>query len=349
MKLPNGFGGITKMSGKRRNPYRVRITHGFTDEGKQTFDTIGYYHTREEAITALSNYKQNPYDIQKDTITFAEVYNKWSEEHFKEITKSAKRSWISSYHYCKPIYNMRFKDIRVEHLEGTINDADVGQCTKQRMKSLFNLMYKYALRHEIADKDYAQLCYSVKRGKPTIERIPFTDEEVETLWNNLDFPFVDMILIELYSGWRPQELAVLKCADINLDNMTMLGGLKTDAGRNRIIPIHSRIQELVKNRMSDKEYLFYDLNSFYSNDLYPVNTYERYYGRFQKVMTRFNMKHMPHDTRHTFITEAKEKQMNEYILKLIVGHAIKDITEKVYTHRDIESLKVEIEKITYKK
>ena len=33
------------------------------------------------------------------------------------------------------------------------------------------------------------------------------------------------------------------------------------------------------------------------------------------------------------------------ILKLIVGHAIEDITEKVYTHRTIEQLKSEIEKI----
>lgn len=37
--------------------------------------------------------------------------------------------------------------------------------------------------------------------------------------------------------------------------------------------------------------------------------------------------------------------MNEYILKLIVGHAIEDTTEKVYTHRTIEQLREEIEKI----
>ena len=46
-----------------------------------------------------------------------------------------------------------------------------------------------------------------------------------------------------------------------------------------------------------------------------------------------------------FITLAKECNMNEYILKLIVGHAIKDVTEKVYTHRTMEQLKGEIEKI----
>ena len=57
------------------------------------------------------------------------------------------------------------------------------------------------------------------------------------------------------------------------------------------------------------------------------------------------MNHKPHDTRHTFITLAKKAGMNEYILKLIVGHAIQDITEKVYTHRTMEELQAEIEKI----
>lgn len=49
-----------------------------------------------------------------------------------------------------------------------------------------------------------------------------------------------MILIGIYSGWRPQELSILKIADIDLENNTMFGGLKTDAGRNRCVPIHSK-------------------------------------------------------------------------------------------------------------
>lgn len=37
--------------------------------------------------------------------------------------------------------------------------------------------------------------------------------------------------------------------------------------------------------------------------------------------------------------------MNDFIIKQIVGHTTEDITERVYTHRSIESLKDEIEKI----
>ena len=62
-------------------------------------------------------------------------------------------------------------------------------------------------------------------------------------------------------------------------------------------------------------------------------------------MARLKMKHTPHEARHTFITLAKEAEMNEYCLKLIVGHEIGDVTERVYTHRTLENLRTEIEKI----
>lgn len=351
MKLPNGYGSVYKLSGKRRNPYIVRKTAGWqfdeaTGKAKQLYDTIGYFPTKAAALQALAEYNENPYDIHADSITFKEVYEKWSEEHFAEIVPSARRTWVMAYNHSAPLHGMRFRDIRVAHLEHTIANADVSAGTKQRMKSLYNLMYKYALRHEICEKDYAALCNSVKAGPKTIERVPFSADEIDLLWQHTDFPFVDMVLIGIYSGFRPQELAVLRVEDIDLEAQTMTGGLKTDAGRNRIVPIHSRIRELVEKNYEKAAALgsctlFNDENGQQGMSL----TYDKYRGRFNKIRKRFNLDHRPHDTRHTFITLAKEAGVNEYILKLIVGHAIVDVTEKVYTHRTIEELRAEIEKI----
>ncbi|MBQ8913910.1 MAG: tyrosine-type recombinase/integrase [Lachnospiraceae bacterium] len=347
MKLPNGYGSVYKLSGKRRKPYIARKTSGWLidDEqgsAKQKYITIGYFQTKAEAITALANYNENPYDISVNSITFSEVYEKWAQSHFENIVPSAQRTWVSAFNHSKPLHNMRMKDIRANHLEQTIKDADVGQATKQRMKSLYNLMYKYCLKCDICDKNYAELCESVKNGKPVIERIPYTEKEIQALWDNINFPFVDMILIGIYSGWRPQELSIIKVSDVNLSEKTFFGGLKTDAGRNRYVPIHSRIYDLVKKRFNEaikikSDYLF--------NDNGPM-TYDKYRGRFNKVNKFLNQKHRPHDTRHTFITMAKDAGIDDFILKLIVGHAIRDVTEKIYTHRTIEQLRKEIEKIT---
>ena len=153
------------------------------------------------------------------------------------------------------------------------------------------------------------------------EAVPFTDEEILRIWNSKDsVPFADMILIGIYSGWRPQELSILQIADIDLEAVTMKGGLKTDAGKNRIMPIHSIIKPLIENRMK------------------KASTFQSGY--------LFNDENGQQGTYMTFITKAKACNMDEYILKLIVEHSIEDITEKVYTHRTMEQLRNEIEKIT---
>lgn len=356
-KMPNAYGSITKMSGKRRKPYRVRVTDKWviddkTGRSKQLRPTLGYFETREEAMIALATYNENPYDINTDNITFSEVYKKWSDGYFRTLSNpSSARTIKAAYSYCNGLHNMRMQDIRVSHLEGTIINAQVGDSTKARIKSLFNMLYRYAVANDIVEKDYAAVMFAngnpIKRSR-TRDVIPFTQEEIQMLWNNLEqIPFVDMILIEIYSGWRPQELAILKTNDVDITSGTMRGGLKTDAGKNRIVPIHPLIKPLIEKRMSEattlqSEYLFNDANGQQGTYM----TYDKYRSRFNKVMKRLNLKHHPHETRHTFITKAKACGVDEYILKLIVGHAIDDITEKVYTHRTIEQLKSEMEKIT---
>lgn len=356
-KLPNGFGTIYKMSGKRSKPYRAVKTDKWvidpdTGKAKQLRYTIGYYATREEAMIALSEYNKHPYDIKTDSITFSQVYDKWSKQYFETLTNpSSARTITAAYAYCNDLYNMRMKDIKVSHLEGVVINADVGDSTKARIKSLFNMMYKFALAHDIVTKDYASVMFT--NGNP-IKKSPskdisiFTTAEISTLWSNVEkVPFVDMILIGIYSGWRPTELALLYCDDIDLLNDTMKGGLKTDAGKNRIVPIHPLIKPLIEKRMQEATllhslFLFNDVSSRTGLTM----TYDKYSKRFKKAMKQLEMSHKPHETRHTFVSKAKDVNMDEYILKLIVGHNIADITEKVYTHRTIEQLKTEINKIT---
>lgn len=362
LKNPNGFGSVFKLSNSshRRNKWGARKTDKWiidpnTGRKKQLYINIGYYPTRELAIQALANYNENPYDIKADSITFAEVYEKWSENYFPTLSNpSSIRTITAAYAYCNGLYDMRMKDIRVSHLEGTILNANVGDSTKGRIKSLFNMLYRYCLAHDIVDKDYASVMFvngsPIKRERAK-EVVPFTVGEIIELWSSKDLiPFTDMILIGIYSGWRPQELSILKIDDIDLEAGTMKGGLKTDAGKNRIVPIHPDIRPLIENRMQEattlqSEYLFNDPNGQQGTHM----TYDKYRKRFQKVMDRLKMNHRPHETRHAFITKAKESNVDEYILKLIVGHAIEDITEKVYTHRTIEQLKAEMNKIQIRK
>ena len=73
MRLPNKYGGIVKNGGNRRKPFQARRTTGYDDEGKQLYETIGFFEKREDAITALAQYNNSPYDITSRKINLPRI------------------------------------------------------------------------------------------------------------------------------------------------------------------------------------------------------------------------------------------------------------------------------------
>ena len=375
MKLPNGYGSVTKLSGNRRKPYLARVTLGWiTNEqtGKTTQNRvpIGTYKTKKEALQALAEYGANPYDIQNNNLTLAELYQKWTEAYFPTLSgESSTRTITSAWKYCHPLYKMRVKDLRARHIKGIMEDGyiissrgkNAGQKVmaspgvKARIKSMFNLMLDYAVEYEIVDKNYARtfdISEDIIKEKEAATRghIIFPPDEMKILWDNVDkIRFVDWILIQCYMGWRPQELATLHLADVNLDEWYMVAGMKTDAGKNRMVPIHTKIQSLVKRNYDyavslGSDALFNDPTATKGG---MKITYDKYAGRFDKVMAalKLNPEHRPHDPRMTFITMAKKAGIDPMVVKRLAGHRINDVTEAVYTVRDLEWLRSDIEKI----
>lgn len=333
MKNPNGYGSIAKLSGNRRRPYWVRkaVTKWNEETGYPIYETIGYFATRKEAMQALADFNDNPYDVSQNRLSFAEVYQKWSEKKYSEISASAVRTYKSAYNYCKPLYDIKMVDIKIPQLQDIIDNADVGATTRARIKVLFNLMYEYCMKNEQVKKDLSQYLSSPKIE--TSEKIPFSDAEIQTLWNNLDHEYVDDILILIYSGWRASEYCSLKTSDIDIENMTMKGGSKTAAGKNRLVPIHSRIQPLILKKYSaDNEFL-------------RDNNYDKLYRDFKATMQSLGMNHNPHEARHTFITILDNAGANKTSIQRLAGHSSRDVTSKVYTHKDIEQLRTAIELI----
>ncbi len=81
MKLPNGYGSVYKLSGKRRNPWVARKTVGWeinekSKKAQPVYRFIGYYPTKSQAMKALAEYNLDPNDFS--SITFAELFSRWS-------------------------------------------------------------------------------------------------------------------------------------------------------------------------------------------------------------------------------------------------------------------------------
>lgn len=369
-RLPNGFGQITEIKKRNlRNPFRAMITVGKKSTGKPICKPLkpeSYFHTYNDAYAALVEYNKNPYDLDP-AISVKQLYDKWTEEYFKTLTSdSSIRTITSVWAYCSSVYDMRASDIRARHIKGCMDEGRAiikgkEQCPtagiKARIKSMFNIMFDYALEYEIVDRNYARtfnVSDDIIKEKEKVYRghMSFTDEELQFLWDHAgNTKYIDVILIQCYSGWRPQELGLIRLENVNIDEWTFMGGMKTEAGKNRIVPIHTKIRHLVIQKYKEAK----DLGSEYLINCTDATThrgsimftYDKYQKRFNKIRDelKLNPQHRAHDGRMQFVTSAKKYGVDEYAIKYIVGHTITDITERVYTKREIDWLKEEIEKI----
>lgn len=158
MRLPNGYGSVTKVSGNRRKPWRARVTLGWTttDDGKtkQIVKYIGYYSSKKEALKAIAEYHENPYDIDNN-ITFAEIYEKWSKEAYLNMISDTAQGYKSAYKICTSLYDMPFKDIKQSHLQAVIDNSGKNYPTLRKLKVLLNQLYDYAMANDIVSKNYA--------------------------------------------------------------------------------------------------------------------------------------------------------------------------------------------------
>ncbi|WP_432629028.1 tyrosine-type recombinase/integrase [Brotaphodocola sp.] len=373
MRLPNGFGSITQFKGKNlRNPFWARVCVGRNDLGKFILKPLkpqSFFATYNEAYAALVEYNRNPYDLNDD-LTVQQLYDRWTKEYFKNTSEAYQRTIASAWAFCSSVYNMRAKDLRARHIKGCMDDgyrietkgkkkgekiyATAGM--KSRMKSMFNLMLDYALEYELVDKNYARtfdVSEDIVKEKEEAKRshIIFTEDEMKILWDSVDeVQFVDWILMQCYMGWRPQELATLRLDEINLNEWYMQAGMKTEAGKQRIVPIHTKVRDLLKKNYDfavsiGSEYLLNDKGQTHAGS-WKI-TYDKYAKRFKKVIAQLglNPEHRAHDPRMTFITRCKKAGVDEYALKEMVGHSIQDITESTYTVRDLEWLRSDLEKM----
>lgn len=360
-KLPNGFGRITEIKGKTlRNPFRAMVTVSRDEEGRPIGKIIGYYASWYDAYDALANYHKNPYDLNKEILTVENLYNRWSKTYFNELNgESSIRTITAAWLYVTPTFRRQnAASIQPQALKDFIQDAHrvdeekiipASDNIKSRLKSIFNLMYDYAVLGGMVAINPARQ-FSLKGIQGKIERQrknkhPITIEHEQELWNDINFGCTRMILINIYSTWRPEEMIELKKENIDLEQMTMTGGMKTKAGTNRLVPIHPKIQELIRYYydQSSGQYLFYD----YDKRRPETITYDKYRGRFKKVMARHGWdNYSPSCPRHTFSTRAKEAHMDDLARKLMMGHEITDVTDKHYTHLDlVKYLSEEIQKI----
>lgn len=343
MKLPNGYGSVTKLSGARRKPWIARKTVGII-EGKQERVVIGCFKTKAEALQALSEYNACPYDVESGTLTFADIYKKWFSETFDEDTnRSTIKNYEAAYKHCDALKSKKIKDIRTADMQKAMNECPRGHSTASRMKIMFGQIYKYCLANDIVKRNYAE-ALKVKQKAEATDRTRFTPEEIERLWSlSAESQYVQFVLIMIYSGCRINELLSLKIEDVKLGKQYFTIRQAKTASGVRDVPIADKVLPFWKAflKQSQCEWMFTTTGG--KTKLSYDNFIKRYW---KPLCANIGVDHVPHETRHTCISMLTEAGVNPTYIKFIVGHkSIMDLTERVYTHIQMSELIEAINKI----
>ena len=336
MKRGNGEGSIFKLSGKRRKPWAVRVTVGWTSEGKQKLKYVGYYRTKTEAKDALTRYIVSPYNLEDKKITVLEVYEKWLKS--VSLSASTLRNYGSSFNRCSQLHQKPIRDLKVNTVETVIKELSPSM--QHQAKNVLGRIFEFAEKNEIIEKNIVSLIQIEKRTAKK-DKHPFTQDQVKQLLEYNDHIYADTIKILLYTGMRITELFDIKTENVHLEKRYMIGGKKTASGKNRIIPIHEDIYEIIKTRYEQgNEYLVTTIKG-------RQIIYANYLAKFwNPLKTEFNFDQTPHDTRHTFVTFASRQGLDRASVQKIIGHKGADITDH-YTHRTKEELIDEVNKLKY--
>lgn len=347
-RRPKGSGSVYKKKDEgRAKPWVAKTGSG---------EILGSFATSTEAVLALDDYNTRHTSVARMKYTFADVYERWKAVHFKQVGEKGQYSYAQAYEKAAPLYSREMRELKTEDYQQIITSlADGGlsrsSCEKQRQ--LFSQLCKWAMQNDIITVNYSEglrLPSPSKKKERTL-----TDEEISKLRAVADDRSdrlqltAQIALVLVYTGMRIDELLSMLRDDVHLEEGYLIGGEKTDAGRQRTIPILEPIRAILAGWMLDSlgsTYLLPTANGRKKD----VNTVEHSFRRLMEACgintpdTPKEQRVTPHSLRRTAATRLVEGKAEPTAVQAILGHADFSTTADYYTAHSAEYLAEEMQK-----
>lgn len=374
----SGTGGICKLSGKRRKPYEVKVFIG------RQYKSMGTFATESEAALFLQNL-----DIEnlsnRTNWTLKQFYDIWTEsKHYNKLSKSAVQAYSAAWSRLSVLENEKMRNLKTSDFQHIVDNAvkkkryktrtaeevrkmsdkerqryydlvsqpdePLGFDGKKDIKELAGFLCELAMKDDVLNKNYASMI-ELENEDTKVQKLNFTAEQISIITQHDYMTAAKITLIFLYTGMRAAELLEMKKAAVDLQAMTMTGGSKTEAGRNRTIPIHRNIVKYVEFFLDSAP----DCDHLITENGKPVS-YEKFTRRmFYPMLDELGITRQDadgnniltlHRTRHTWVQMAIEGGMTPEALQKIAGHAKYETSVNKYGDKiSTEYLKAEMEKV----
>lgn len=347
MKRANGTGSVVKLSGNRRRPYAVKVS-GRNQYGHIVQHILSYHEKAFQAQQALEEYRRGREQgtapaPEKLDVTVGEVFKAWKTRTYPKL----KQASVASHNAAWKKRVSRFADrtmrsMTLDEWQSILDedeDRGLSQSSIDNDAILIKALYSYSMERDIVGKDYSKYLDipSVGAKRP---RNALTDAQFADLRKlvSQDVPWADTALMLCYTGFRIAEFLSLTPDSYHPEEGGYLqGGIKTGAGKNRIVPVHPEIQGYLFSWLGrGGKTIICDKNGD------PVSG-AKYREYFQSLMEQIGAPEAtPHWCRHTFATRLHSAGADPLTVKWLLGHSTKaDITAH-YTHDTIDVLKAAI-------
>jgi integrase len=150
------------------------------------------------------------------------------------------------------------------------------------------------------------------------DRTPWEPEQIRALFNE-DSELSRIALVYIYTGLRAQELLNVDLDKVDLNEGYLIAGSKTASGKDRYIPIHPAILQIISAYV-ERGYVF-------------NGSYNKLYAQWAKWTDK-----LIHECRHTTETELDRAGANRRCIDLILGHKSSEVGQRVYNHKTTSEL-----------
>lgn len=337
----NGTGTVYKLSGRRRKPWAARAPLVVID-GEEKRPFLGTFKTEKEAEEALNNCEYVALGFTH-LITMDTLYKELYRKKERRLSKSSLDAVRASYGHIAHLGPCVFNDLTVADFQRVIDslvDAGASYSKCSKVKSVVSQLYDIAIQNKVGQVNYAKYIDVTQAVEGKIP--PFPDEDIRTLFHHDDDRIAKSSLILAYTGFRINEFLSLKKENVHLEEGYLVGGSKTEAGKNRIVPIHFLIMPYIKYFMKE----FEESEWLFSRDGARVTPdyYRKYYHAplvEQLGLSPYN----PHSFRHTFATKMRQAKLDSKTIESVFGHTDARFTDARYVDLPAEYLIQEVNKI----
>lgn len=339
----NGTGSVYKYGNGK---WRAVVTVGYyeDDAGKlhRQCRTKNGFKTKKEAVEYLPTLKQAPAPKPKSA-TFAELYAKWLPTH--RAGKSTIDCYKAAYRYFSPVHNANICEIDIDDLQECLDDCPKGRRTRENMKALCGLVYKYAIPRHFVTLDLSK--YLIVSGESGSKNA-LPPDALPKLWAHVESVFgTKYVICQCYLGFRPAEFVALKKENYLTAEKAFIGGAKTEAGTNRTVTVSPKIQSIVDELVgkADKQ------GNIILDSEGKALTADRYRDLFYSVLSQCGIDnpttikdgkncytYTPHSCRHTFATLLKRVEGADKDKLELIGHTSDEML-RYYQDVDFDDLR----------